>query len=89
VASEDKELNVLGSLSSLLSRRDWVYSLSLLVLVACYDLALKAASLSSQPALALTFDLMWSDVFFVLGYASLWVGLFAATGRGNFCAGPW
>ncbi len=68
--------------SALLSRRDWVYLLSLLVPLAVYELALKAATVSSVPGLALTPDLMRSDVFFNIGYSLLWIGLFAAARRG-------
>jgi lipoteichoic acid synthase len=76
-------LNVFSSFGSLLSRRDWVYALSLLVPFVLYDLALRTASMSSQPGLASSLNLMWSNVFFVLGYALLWVGLFTATGKGG------
>ncbi len=50
-----------------------------------YNLALKAASVLLRPGehgLAQTLDLMRSDVFFNLGYALLWIGLFAAVRRG-------
>ncbi|MCA1728681.1 MAG: sulfatase-like hydrolase/transferase [Actinobacteria bacterium] len=65
-------------LRALLSRRDWVYLLSLLVPLVVYNLALKASSVSSIPGLAPTFDLMRSDVFFNLGYVLFWIALFAA-----------
>jgi lipoteichoic acid synthase len=71
-------LNLLDSLRAPLSRREWVYLLSLLVPFVAYNLALKASSVTSVPGLALTFDLMRSDVFFNLGYALFWIGLFAA-----------
>jgi len=69
-------------LGALLERRDWVYLLSLLVPFVVYDLALKASNVVSQPGLALVFDLMRSDVFFDLGYALFWVGMFALVRRG-------
>ena len=69
-------------LSGLLSRRDWVYLLSLLVPFFIYDLALKTVSIISQPGLDITLGLVQSDVFFDLGYVLLWVGLFAALSRG-------
>jgi lipoteichoic acid synthase len=69
-------------LGRLLSRRDWVYLLSLLVPFVVYDLALKTASIISQPGLAITLGLIQSDMFFDLGYVLLWVGLFAAARRG-------
>jgi lipoteichoic acid synthase len=65
-------------LRALLSRRDWVYVLSLLIPFVVYNLALKASSVASIPGLAPSFYLMRSDVFFNLGYALFWVGLFAA-----------
>jgi lipoteichoic acid synthase len=78
-------LNVLGFFGALLDRRDWVYLLSLLVPLVAYDLALKAYAVSSLPGergLSLTFGLMRSDAFFDLGYALLWIGLFAVARRG-------
>jgi lipoteichoic acid synthase len=66
----------------LLSRQDWVYSLGLLVPFVVYNLGLKAASMLSVPGLALNLNLMLSDILFNLGYALLWVGIFAATRRG-------
>ena len=69
----------------LLSRREWVYSLSLLVPFVAYNLALKAYDVASQPGdhgLARTLDLMQSDIFFNFGYASLWIGLLAAVRGG-------
>jgi len=74
---------VFSSLGSLLSRRDWVYALSLLIPFVFYDLALKTASISSQPELALSLYLMWSNALLALGYALLWVGLFTATRKGG------
>ena len=69
--------------SVLLGRRDWVYLLALLVPLFVYNLALKASSVASIPGLSPTFTLMRSDLFFNLGYALFWVGLFAAVrGRG-------
>ena len=78
---------------TLLGRRDWVYVLSLLVPFVIYNLALKALVLSSRnvgggpefevstPRL-LAYG-MWSDLFFVLGYAVFWIGLFAATRKSS------
>ena len=83
---------VLAFLRALLDRRDWVYVLSLLVPFVVYNLALKALVLSSRnvkteeqfevSTLHLLAYGMWSDVFFVLGYALFWIGLFAATRKG-------
>ncbi|MCA1719386.1 MAG: sulfatase-like hydrolase/transferase [Actinobacteria bacterium] len=69
---------------SLLSRRDWVYLLSLLVPFVAYDLALKGSLVVSWPKdleLAEDLRLMRSDLLFNLGYVLLWVGLFAAAKR--------
>jgi len=78
----------LGFSRGLLSRREWVYLLSLLVPFVLYNLALKASDVAaSQPSggeehgLAQSLELMRSDVFFNLGYVLLWIGLFAAIRR--------
>ena len=76
-------MNILSFLGRLLPFRDWVYLLSLLVPFAVYDLTLKALTLLTQPGLALSLDLMRSDILFDLGYALLWIGLFAAARRGT------
>ena len=75
-----------------LSRQDWVYVLSLLIPFGVYNLALKALILASRntesvgqfrvsTSRILAYG-MWSDVFFVLGYALLMIGLFAAARKG-------
>ncbi|CAN5273403.1 hypothetical protein BH24ACT19_BH24ACT19_07210 [soil metagenome] len=67
-------------LGSILGRRDWVYLLSLLVPFVVYSLSLKATdvvSMSGGEGVWRTLSLMQSDVFFGLGYAMFWVGLFA------------
>jgi Sulfatase len=78
-------LNNLSFLRALLSRRDWVYLLSLLGPFVVYSLALKAsgvASLHIAPGLADIPNLMRSNLSFCLGYASLWIGLFAVARSG-------
>jgi lipoteichoic acid synthase len=66
----------------LLNRRDWVYSLSLLIPLIVYNFALKVAIVWQHgPAPAL--ELVRSDVFFSLGYALLWIGLLAAVHWGR------
>ncbi|MDQ4084090.1 MAG: sulfatase, partial [Actinomycetota bacterium] len=72
---------------AVLDRRDWLYSLRLLVPFVLYDLTLKAlviASFFGDQGLASTLDLMRSDAFFDLGYALCWMGLLAATCGGGF-----
>jgi phosphoglycerol transferase MdoB-like AlkP superfamily enzyme len=76
----------LDFLSTLLPRRDWAYLLSLLIPFVIYNLVLKALEVSWQlgdPGVARVLGLMWSEVFFNLGYALLWIGLFYATRRGR------
>jgi lipoteichoic acid synthase len=81
---------ILSFLKALLSRRDWAYLLSLLVPFVVYNLTLKASSLASiilsLPSMgwmfAGTLDLMRSDILFNLGYALVWIGIFAAAPRG-------
>jgi lipoteichoic acid synthase len=71
MSSTQREARVL-----LLNGRDWVYLLSLLIPFVVYNLALKFATIASVPGLVPTFDLMYPDVFFNLGYALFWIGLF-------------
>src|SRR5215213_4332307 len=69
----------------LLSRRYRIYPLSLLVPFTVYNLALKAYDVTSRPekhGLGRALKLMRSDVFFNLGYALLWIGLFGVVRRG-------
>ncbi len=85
-------LEILSFWRALLSGRDWVYVLSLLVPFIVYNLALKALILASRnvesvgqfrvPTLRILAYGMWSDVFFVLGYVLLWIGLFVAARKG-------
>jgi hypothetical protein len=81
-----KRVKNLGFVKTLLSRRDWVYLLSLLIPFTAYNLALKAydvlASQSGNPRLGSTFDLIRSDVFFNLGYSLLWIRLFVTARSG-------
>src|SRR5215210_1379190 len=73
-----------GTSRSLLSRRDWVYLLSLLVPFTVYDLVLKGALVFTgieDPGLMGGLGLMRSDLLFNLGYVLLWVGLFALARR--------
>src|SRR5215217_1456890 len=80
-----QQVLTIGSMRLLLSRQDWVYLLSLLIPLFVYTLALKAYDIASQPGnhegLAQALSLMRSDVFFDLGYALLWIGLFAIAQR--------
>src|SRR5919202_4886872 len=71
---------LLSSLRALLDRRDWVYLLSLLIPFVAYNCALKALEIALLPdggGLAHALSLMLSTIFFNLGYALFWIGLFA------------
>jgi lipoteichoic acid synthase len=76
-------LRTIKTWPNLLSPRDWIYSLSLLIPFVIYNLAMKVwdvVSQSGEHGLAVTFGLLWSDILFNLGYALLWIGLFALPG---------
>jgi arylsulfatase A-like enzyme len=67
---------------SILSGREWLYLGSLLVPMVIYNLVLKGIRIRSQDDVFGVFgvlDLMRSDALFSLGFAFLWVGLFALT----------
>lgn len=69
----------------ILSRRDWVYVLGLLVPFVLYNLALKATRVAALPndhGILDGLTLMRSDLLFALGYALFWVGMFAVARRG-------
>ena len=81
LGNENNRAGYLGFPRTLLSRRQWVYLLSLLIPLIIYNLALKAYSVAALPGSnepGSILSLMWSDLFFYLGYALLWIGLFAA-----------
>jgi len=84
MALGNNESKISGLSGAPLSRRDWVYLLSLFVPLFVYNLVLKASSVASIPGLAPNFDLMRSDLFFNLGYAFFWIALFAAVRGGGF-----
>ena len=71
---------VLARVRELLSREDWVYLLSLLVPMFLYNVALKVVRVVTQfdaPGPVGFLDQVRSDLLFNLGYAALWIGLFA------------
>ncbi len=79
------ETRAAGGLRALLAREDWIYLLGLLVPLAIYNVGLKASRVLGLPGPVgpLEFlDQVRSEVFFNLGYAALWVGLFALLRRG-------
>lgn len=72
-------------INPLLSRRDWVYLLSLLVPFVVADMALEVYILASQPDppwLRGGLALIRADFSLNLGYALFWIGLFAAARKG-------
>ncbi|MDQ4064231.1 MAG: LTA synthase family protein [Actinomycetota bacterium] len=74
-----------GFAGRFLGYRDWVYLCALLVPFVFYNLLLRASQIASQrgeAGLSLDLGLMRSAVFFSLGYALLWIGLFAVAKRG-------
>ena len=77
-----KQLAPLARFRSMLGGRDWIYLSSLLVPVVIYNLVLKGIRIDTQeelPGGLAAFALIRSDLLFNLGYAFLWVGLFALT----------
>jgi lipoteichoic acid synthase len=75
----------LAYVHSLLSGRDWIYLLALLVPLVVYDLVLKGIRIHSEEehtGLVTVLELIRSDMLFNLGYALLWIGLFALSRRG-------
>jgi lipoteichoic acid synthase len=75
----------LAYVHSLLSGRDWIYLLALLVPLVVYDLVLKGIRIHSEEehtGLVTVLALIRSDMLFNLGYALFWIGLFALARRG-------
>jgi len=68
-------------LRGLLTRGDWIYLASLLVPVFLYNITLKVVRIVTRPdppGLLGFVDQIRSDLLFNLGFAALWVGIFAA-----------
>jgi lipoteichoic acid synthase len=81
----ESALRASSGLRALLTREDWIYLLSLLVPLVLYDLVLKVVrviALPGTPGPIEFLDQIRSDVFFNLGYAILWIGLFAVARHG-------
>lgn len=77
---------VSSRLRMILSRRDWVYLLSLLAPLVVYNIALKILRVSTQadiPGPIGFLDQIRSDVLFNAGFAALWIGLFAVVRSGG------
>jgi lipoteichoic acid synthase len=85
VSGRDRLLALWVRLRSILSGRDWIYLFSLLGPLMVYNLTLKAIRIHSQqdmPEGLSAVGLMRSDLLFNMGYALLWIGLFALARRG-------
>ena len=79
MAVNDKT-NIVVRMRALLIREDWIYVLSLLVPLCIYDVVLKVVRIATQfelPGPLGFLDEIRSDILFNLGYAALWIGLFA------------
>ena len=78
-------VGVMKRLKNLLTRGDWIYLASLLVPVFLYNLTLKVVRIVTRPDPPgpLGFiDQVRSDLLFNLGFAALWVGIFAVVRGG-------
>lgn len=76
---------IVAGLGRLLAREDWAYLLSLLLPLVLYNVVLKLVRIVTQlsvPGPLGFLDQLRSDVFFNLGYALLWIGVFAVFRRG-------
>lgn len=79
-------VGVMKRLRNLLTRGDWIYLASLLVPVFLYNLTLKVVRIVTRPdppGLLGFLDQVRSDLLFNLGFAALWVGIFAVV-RGSW-----
>jgi lipoteichoic acid synthase len=85
MAAKDRTVGVAARLRRLLTREEWVYVLSLLVPLVVYNVALKVVRVATQfevPGPVGFLDQVRSDLLFNLGYATLWIGLFAVVRGG-------
>ncbi|HKZ27532.1 MAG TPA: sulfatase, partial [Rubrobacteraceae bacterium] len=85
MAEKNKTAGVVAQLRGLLTREEWVYVLSLLVPLVVYNVVLKVVRVATQfvvPGPLGFLDQVRSDLLFNLGYAALWIGLFAVVRGG-------
>ena len=81
MAAKTGKKGVVARLRALLVRGDWIYLSSLLVPLFVYNVVLKVIRILTQfevPGALGFLDQVRSDLLFNLGYAALWVGVFAA-----------
>jgi lipoteichoic acid synthase len=88
MVAKDGRVGVAARVRALLIREDWIYVLSLLVPLCIFNVVLKVVRIATQfelPGPLGFLDQVRSDILFNLGYAALWIGLFAVvrgrTGR--------
>jgi lipoteichoic acid synthase len=85
MAVEKEKAGVVRRFRGLLIREDWIYILSLLVPVFVYNITLKVWRIATQfevPGPLGFLDQVRSDLLFNLGYAVLWIGVFAVVRSG-------
>jgi lipoteichoic acid synthase len=85
MAPKKERAGIRVRLRGLLTREDWIYVLSLLVPVFFYNVALKVVRVATQfeaPGPLGFLDEVRSDLLFNLGYALLWMGVFAVVRGG-------
>jgi lipoteichoic acid synthase len=85
MAAKTGKRGIAARLRALLVREDWIYLSSLLVPLIVYNVALKVIRVLTQfevPGPLGFLDQVRSDLLFNLGYAALWVGVFAAVRGG-------
>jgi arylsulfatase A-like enzyme len=86
MAAEKGKASTVARFKGLLNREDWIYLLSLLGPLFVYNVALKVVRVATQfevPGPLGFLDQVRSDFLFNLGYAVLWIGVFAVV-RGGF-----
>jgi arylsulfatase A-like enzyme len=82
---KNKTAGVAARLGGLLTREEWVYVSSLLLPLFVYNVVLKVVRVATQfevPGALGFLDQVRSDLLFNLGYAALWIGLFAVVRGG-------
>src|SRR5215218_8329550 len=85
MAENSRTAGVVERLRGILTREEWVYVLSLLVPLVAYNVVLKVVRVATQfevPGPLGFLDQVRSDILFNLGYAALWIGLFAVVRGG-------
>ena len=85
MAEKRGKTGIVARIGGLLPRGDWIYLASLLVPLFFFNVILKVIRIVTRPDLPGFFgflDQIRSDLLFNLGFAALWVGVFAVARRG-------